>query len=119
MTHPSDEAPRPVDEPVDEPGSITLTQHILGLEPYLLLKAVELDEPDPNDPDDTGLRFVVEHNDDAGPALATLYVLMLPPEQNPITAAIKAVLESPLGDHSEARTVLTTFADFLGVPMPS
>jgi hypothetical protein len=99
--------------PISEGESITLTTHTLGLEPYVLIRAVKAE---PKDENDDGLRLKVEHNDD-GAALATLYVLNLPADQNPITAAIKAVIDANPDD----RTVpefLAQFASFLDVPMP-
>jgi hypothetical protein len=86
---------------------ITLTTHTLGLEPYVLIRAV---------PDGDDLRLKVEHNDD-GAALAALYLLNLPAADNPLTAAIKAVVEAN-PDFPEAPDVLRIFAEFCDIPMP-
>lgn len=97
----------------DVAGSVTLTQHLLGLEPYVLIRAVKVD---PEDEGDDGLRLKVEHND-SGVALAAMYVLNLPAESNPITAAIKAVIDAN-GEFPEVAEVLGLFAEFCDVPMP-
>lgn len=107
----------PYDRPVDTSTcaeSITLTTHTLGLEPYILIRAVKTD---PEDEGDDGLRLKVEHNDD-GAALATLYVLNLPAASNPLTAAIKAIIDAN-PDNFEVRNVLALFAEFVDLPMPS
>jgi hypothetical protein len=109
---------QPVDEPIEitagsAVGSITLTNHTLGLDPYVLIRAVKTA---PEDADDDGLRLKVEHNDD-GAALATLFVLNLPADQNPITAAIKAVIDANPDDQAIVEA-LHLFAQFCDVPMP-
>jgi hypothetical protein len=101
-------------DPYDRPAqTVTLTQHTLGLEPYVLIRAVKRD---PDDDEDDGLRLKVEHNND-GVALATLFVLNLPAEQNPITAAIEAVIDAN-PDNDAVRATLALFAEFCDVPMP-
>lgn len=114
---PAELTPESVDgDPYDRPAqTITLTQHTLGLEPYVLIRAVQ-GEADPDDAEDDGLRLKVEHNDD-GAALATLFVLNLPAEQNPITAAIEAVIDAN-PDNDAVRATLALFAEFCDVPMP-
>lgn len=95
--------------------TIKLTQHVLGMEPYILIRAVKTD---PDDEDDDGLRLKVEHNDSA--ELATLFVLNLPAESNPLTAAIKSVLDAN-AEHPEYQAIveaLHLFAEFCDIPMP-
>jgi hypothetical protein len=94
---------------------ITLRTHTLGLDPYVLIRAVKR-ATDGDDPDDDGLRLKVEHNDD-GAALAMLYVLNLPAADNPLTAAIKAVIDAN-PDAPEVPEVLAMFAEFCDIPMP-
>lgn len=97
---------------------IVLTTHTLGFEPYVLIRAVK-GEPDPDDSDDDGIRLKIEHNDD-GPQLALLYVLNLPAEQNPLTAAIKAVIDANY-EHPDGAIIaeaLAMFAEFCDIPMP-
>jgi len=98
---------------------VTLTQHWLGLEPYILIRAKQLDADDREGPDDDGLRLKVEHNDE-GPNLALLYVMNLPAEQNPLTAAIKAVLDANTErpDYQVMVETLHLFAEFCDIPMP-
>lgn len=117
----------PRDEPattIDEPGEvevdastyrqkITLTTHTLGLDPYVLIQAIKVA---PDDDGDDGLRLKVEHNDD-GAALAALYLLNLPAATNPITAAIKAVIDAN-PDEPAFVEALSLFASFCDVPMP-
>jgi hypothetical protein len=123
MSNPIQDTPQPVDGPTEvdygpRTETVKLTQHVLGMEPYVLIRAVKV-EPDEGDPDDDGLRLKVEHNNQ-GPALATMFVLNLPVEQNPITAAIKSVLDAN-GEHPDYQVMVETlglFADFCDVPMP-
>lgn len=96
--------------------SITLTTHTLGLDPYVLIRAVKID---PDDAGDDGLRLKIEHGGGAeGPDLAALYVLNLPAEENPLTAAIAAVIRGN-PDHPCVTEVLRLFAEFCDLPMPS
>lgn len=100
-------------------GSVKLTQHILGLEPYVLIRAVKVDPESDDADDDDGLRLKVEHND-SGASLAALYVLNLPREQNPFTAAVKAVLDAN-AEHPDYQAIveaLHLFAEFCDFPMP-
>jgi hypothetical protein len=134
MTNPIEEHPQPVDTPVevrhDEArevevdastygggvsSSITLTTHTLGLDPYVLIRAVAVA---PDAEDDDGLRLKVESGGDGeGAALAMLYLLNLPAEANPLTAAIKAVIDAN-PDRHEVAEVLATFAESCDIPMP-
>lgn len=93
----------------------TLTTHTLGLDPYVLIQAVKAE---PEDENDDGLRLRVEHGGGAsGAELATLFVLNLPAEHNPLTAAIKSVIEANPG-RDEVGEVLALFAEFCDIPMP-
>jgi hypothetical protein len=95
--------------------TITLTTHTLGLDPYVLVRAVKLD---PDDEDDDGLRLKIEFGGGAeGPELAALYLLNLPADQNPLTAAIKSVIDANPDAH-EVPEVLALFAEFCDIPMP-
>jgi hypothetical protein len=100
-------------------GSIELTNVTLGLEPFILIRAKTLDEDDREGPDDDGLRLKTLHNDE-GPNLALLYVMNLPAEQNPLTAAIKAVLDANAdrADYPVMSETLHLFAEFCDIPMP-
>jgi hypothetical protein len=91
--------------------TIALTTYTLGLEPYVLIRAV---------PDGDDLRIKVDHNDTeggSGASLALLYVLNLPADDNPLTAAIKAVIDANPDAH-EVPEVLALFAEFCDIPMP-
>jgi hypothetical protein len=91
--------------------SVTLSTFTLGLNPYVLIQAI---------PDGEDLRIKVDHNDTeggTGASIALLYVLNLPAEQNPLTAAIKAVCDANRDDDSVAAT-LRLFADFCDIPWP-
>ncbi len=83
--------------------------------PYILIRAEQTPTDDP-EVDDVALR--VDHNDE-GPNLALLYIMSLPAEQNPLTAAVKAVIDAQQ-EHSAStvREVLTLFAEFCDIPMP-
>lgn len=98
--------------------TITLTQHMLGLEPYVLIRAVKAD---PEDEDDDGLRLQIEQGGGAtGGELAALFLLNLPAEQNPLTAAVKAVLDAN-AEHPDYQAMVETlglFAEFCDFPMP-
>lgn len=121
---PIEDGPQTIEEPreveVDAStyrDSITLTTHTLGLDPYVLIRAVKLA---PDDEDDDGLRLKIEFGGGAeGPELAALYLLNLPADQNPLTAAIKAIIDA----NGSAREfsisqVLAMFAEFCDIPMP-
>jgi len=125
MSHPTEEPRRVVDVPHEQAREeqhdattyaekITLTTHTLGLEPFVLIRAIKTA---PEDPDDDGFRLKIEHNDQ-GASLATLYVLNLPADQNPLTAAIRAVIDAN-PDRPEVAEVLALFAEFVDLPMPS
>lgn len=117
MTSADEELPIVVsaDEPPATRRTIQLTQHMLGLDPYVLIRAVKVDG---EDDEDDGFRLKVEYGGGAeGPDLAALYLLNLPADQNPITAAIKAVIEAN-PDEPVIGEVLATFAEFCDVPMP-
>lgn len=121
---PMEDGPRPVTlEERREVGvdastyrdSITLTTHTLGLDPYVLIRAVKLA---PDDEDDDGLRLKIEFGGGAeGPELAALYLLNLPADQNPLTAAIKSVIDANPDEHAVPE-VLAMFAEFCDIPMP-
>jgi hypothetical protein len=135
MSNPIRDEPRPVDEPVEahvdavvaanddvvtkagfEGGTVELLTVTLGLDPYVLIRAFKAK---PDDEDDDGLRLKVNHNAQ-GAALAALYLLNMPAETNPITAAIKAVLDAN-GEHPDYQVMVETlslFAEFCDVPMP-
>jgi hypothetical protein len=71
----------------------------------------------PEDGDD-GLRLKIEFGGGAeGPELAALYLLNLPADQNPLTAAIKAVIDANPDEHAVPE-VLAMFAEFCDIPMP-
>lgn len=98
-----------------ERETIELRQHTLGLDPYVLIRAVKVD---PDDEGDDGFRLKVEYGGGAsGGELAALYVLNLPAAQNPLTAAIKAVIDANPDDDAVLAT-LRLFAEFCDVPMP-
>lgn len=108
-----EDAPRPVDAPLERGSeqTIKLTTHTLGLEPYVLIRAV---------PDGDDIRIKVDHNDvegGSGASIALLYVLNLPAEQNPLTAAIKAVIDANPDDQAIVEG-LHLFAEFCDIPMP-
>jgi hypothetical protein len=113
---------RPLDQTVEVEANastygqaITLTTHTLGLDPYVLVRAVKLA---PDDEDDDGLRLKIEFGGGAeGPELAALYLLNLPAAQNPLTAAIKSVIDANPDAH-EVPEVLALFAEFCDIPMP-
>jgi hypothetical protein len=104
-------------DPYDRP-TITLTTHTLGLDPYVLIQAIKVN---PSDENDDGLRLKIEHGGgSSGAELAALFVLNLPADQNPLTAAIKAVLDAN-AEHPDYQVMVETlvlFADFCDVPMP-
>ena len=109
---PIEDAPGPVDEPADTRQTITLTTHTLGLEPYVLIRAVPEGDGD--------IKIKVDHNDvegGSGASIALLYVLNLPAEQNPLTAAIKAVIDANPDDQAIVEG-LHLFAEFCDIPMP-
>lgn len=130
MTTPDEDGPRPTPlaeaRPLDQTieieanastyrDSITLTTHTLGLDPYVLIRAVKVD---PDEDGDDGLRLKIEFGGGAeGPELAALYVLNLPAAQNPMTAAIKAVIDANPDEHAVPE-VLAMFAEFCDIPMP-
>lgn len=117
MTRPIEDAPLPAG---DVERTIKLTQHTLGLDPYVLIRAVKADL-DPDDEADDGFRLQVEYGGGAdGPDLACLLVLNLPAEQNPFTAAIKAVIEQTGAARAmRVDEVLGLFAQYCDIPMPA
>lgn len=98
--------------------TVTLTQHMLGLEPYVLIRAVKTA---PEDESDDGLRLSIEQGGGAmGGELAALFLLNLPAEENPFTAAVKAVLDAN-AEHPDYQAMVDTlglFAEFCDFPMP-
>lgn len=93
--------------------TVELRQHMLGIHPYVLVQAVVVDA---DDDDDDGLRLRVESGAGAhGGELALLYVTNLPPSQNPLTAAARAMIDR----YPDAREVLEGFADYVGFPLPA
>lgn len=78
-----------------------------------------VEDPDPSDPNDEGLRLTVESVgvENAG-MLALLYVINLPAEQNPLTAAVKAVVDRDPSD-TVMRECLAVLVDYVGFPAPA
>lgn len=106
----------PADPPRGTPETITLSQHMLGLEPYLLIRVFT--KPEAEREDDDGFRLRVESGGGAqGPDLGALYLLNVPAAQNPLTAAIKDMIQAN-PDAPQVREVLAAFADHCDIPMP-
>lgn len=82
------------------------------------IKAV-VGDPDPSDSRDEGLRLNVETiGIENGGTLALLYVINLPVAENPLTAAVKAMIDALGENYPEIVEVLASFADYVGFPMP-
>jgi hypothetical protein len=95
--------------------TIELKTHMLGLHPYVLIQAIV---NEPVDGDDDGIRLRMEQGGGIlGAELATLFVISLPAEDNPFTAAIKAVIDAN-PERPEVVEVLSLFAEFCDLPMP-
>lgn len=113
----------PIVVPADPPAgaltsTVTLTQHMLGLEPYLLIRVEMIPEDERDDEADDGLRLKVETGGGAeGPDLAALYLLNVPAEHNPLTAAIAQVIAANPGV-DELPEALAMFAEHCDIPMP-
>ncbi len=89
--------------------TIELTQHMLGLKPYVLIEAEA-------DPDDGELLLRVKCGGGAAEMPGSLPFMMiteLPAETNPMTMAIEEYL-AQFPDHREA---LAGFAETLGIPL--
>jgi hypothetical protein len=90
--------------------SITLSQHLLGMNPYVLIEAEA-------DPADGELVLKIKAGGGAAEMVGALPMMMLtelPAEKNPLTMAIGEYLERA----PEHRDALAGFAESLGVPMP-
>jgi hypothetical protein len=94
-----------------ESETVTLTEHWLGLKPYVLIEA-------DTDPADGELVLKVKAGGGAAEMIGALPMMMLtelPAETNPLTVAIGEYLtEFPA--HREA---LAGFAECIGAPMPA
>lgn len=99
-----------------ETQTFQLVEVVLGLRPYTLIEAKYV-TPDEDDPDDDGLRVAGRYGGgaDAG-ALPLLWLTSLPAEQNPLTAAVKALLDAYPAAEALAES-LETFAEYVGFPM--
>lgn len=97
--------------------TITLTEHLLGLRPYVLIEA----KPDPDDENELALD--VSAGGGAAKMIGALPLMMLsslPAETNLLTGAVAEVLANYSGHpESVVRDVLGAFADHVGFPMPS
>jgi hypothetical protein len=91
--------------------TIELSQHILGMQPYVLIEASA-------DPDDGELVLSVKAGGGAAEQIGALPLMMLgnlPAADNPLTQAVAELLaEEPAPD----REALRRFADYVGFPMP-
>jgi hypothetical protein len=90
--------------------TIELTQHLLGMRPYVLIEADV-------DPADGELVLKIEAGGGATEQIGSLPFMMigqLPAGQNPLTMAI----EEYLVEFPDDREVMARFADVLDVPMP-
>lgn len=96
--------------------TITLTQHTLGLRPYVLIEA----KPDPDDENELALD--VSAGGGAAGMIGALPLMMLsnlPAESNLLTQAVAEVLSDYTGHpQSVVRDVLGALADHIGFPMP-
>jgi hypothetical protein len=100
-------------------STVSLTQHVLGLHPYVLIEAkYEAPESD----DDDGLRLATQCGGgvESIGLLPLLLVTTLPAEENPLTAAVRQYVES-VGPARAMRLdeAVAGFAKFVGFPMPS
>lgn len=94
--------------------SIELTQHMLGLNPYVLIQAVA------DEDDELALRC--EFGGAKASLTATLPLMAacsMPAETNELTRAVTEFLAEP-GEHPDGvrREVLAEFAEFISFPMP-
>jgi hypothetical protein len=106
----------------DKTEAITLTEVILGLNPYILIEAVIKPESERDDEDDDGLRLRARMSPDVVDEPGMLPMMLigeLPAETNPLTSAVRDMLID-YADHpaSVARDVLGSLARYVGFPMP-
>jgi len=98
--------------------TIQLVEVVLGLRPYTLIEAKFVD---PEGPNDDGLRLDGRYGGgaDAG-ALPLLWLTSLPADQNPLTAAVKGLIDQEDGrdDLSAFVEPLAALASYVGFPMP-
>lgn len=90
--------------------SIKLSQHLLGMRPYILIEADV-------DPDDGELILKIKAGGGANEQVGALPFMMiteLPAGRNPLTMAIGEYL----AEFPEHGAALASFAETLGVPMP-
>jgi hypothetical protein len=104
-----------------ERSTVSLTQHVLGLHPYVLIEA-KYEAPDSDD--DDGLRLATQCGGgvESLGVLPLLLVTTLPAEENPLTAAVRQFLDEVAPDARDrfnVRETFVAFADFVGFPMPS
>lgn len=105
------------DPPIAEPAAPQI-EVAFGGEREVRIRAV-VEDADPDDPRDDGLRLEVQTlGVEHGGSLALLYVINLPAGENPLTAAVKAMIDLKGDDCPEAVEVLAAFADYVGFPMP-
>jgi hypothetical protein len=98
-------------------STVSLTQHVLGLHPYVLIEAkYEAPESD----DDDGLRLATRCGGgvESIGLLPLLLVTTLPAEENPLTAAVRGMLELHPNHGPALPATLAAFANYVGFPMP-
>jgi hypothetical protein len=105
-----DELPLTRIEPGGETETFTLTQHLLGLRPYVLIEA----KPDDDDPEELALAVSAGRvEDDKIGYLPLLMLTALPANINPLTIAAEAMIV----EHPDLAEPLAAFAEYVGFPM--
>ena len=97
--------------------TISLTQAVLGLRPYVLIESKVVE---PDGPDDDGLRIAMTAGggaEEAPASMALLFVTSVAAEDNPLTRAVKEMLEAYPAAEALAES-LGAFAEYVGFPMP-